>query len=259
MGCTSSAALHHAPLCPALKCKQANCKLAKKLVEQLTTQRVRAHSAHSPAATRHLTQCRGPALLPLWAMRTALYLPSAPPMHSPFADAVATAATLQQRQQRGAPEEGEAPQTTVRVGGGDVAVSPSAPAAPRRMARPRSAASLVPKTLGLAKCSGCGARGFHRADGVHLEPCRHCKQVGVRAPRRARRHVTRVRAAAQQPGAQPGVAACWLLQVWYCSEVCAKADWLSHKALCKWQTTGHWEPFGRKAEQEHWVVSACVG
>lgn len=43
--------------------------------------------------------------------------------------------------------------------------------------RVRSACTRVPKTLGLAVCAGCNAKGFYKADGVHLEQCRQCGQV----------------------------------------------------------------------------------
>lgn len=88
--------------------------------------------------------------------------------------------------------------------------------------RPRPATSRVPKTLGLVSCAGCGARGFYKADGVHLEPCPRCRQV------------------------------------WYCSEVCAQVDWPAHEHVCKWHQNGHWGTYGRKPVDQHWVASGAM-
>lgn len=88
--------------------------------------------------------------------------------------------------------------------------------------RPKSATVRIPKTLGLAVCSGCGAKGYYGADGVHLEPCRQCKQV------------------------------------WYCSEVCAELDRPHHEAVCKWAKTGHWSPFGGRGQDQSWVTNGAM-
>ncbi|GIL89137.1 hypothetical protein Vretimale_16175 [Volvox reticuliferus] len=80
----------------------------------------------------------------------------------------------------------------------------------------------VPKSLGIAHCSGCGARCFYAADGVKLMRCRACKAA------------------------------------WYCSEACAKLDFQSHKAICKYTTTGHWTPGGIRPAEDCWVSNAAM-
>lgn len=80
----------------------------------------------------------------------------------------------------------------------------------------------VPKSLGVAHCGGCGARCFYCADGPRLMRCRGCKAA------------------------------------WYCSEACAQLDYASHKAMCKYTTTGHWTPGGVRPPDEHWVNNAAM-
>ncbi|GLI59664.1 hypothetical protein VaNZ11_001601 [Volvox africanus] len=80
----------------------------------------------------------------------------------------------------------------------------------------------VPKSLGVAHCSGCGARCFYAADGVKLMRCRSCRAA------------------------------------WYCSEACAKLDFQSHKAICKYTTTGHWGPGGIRPAEDCWVANAAM-
>ncbi|KAG2485673.1 hypothetical protein HYH03_015645 [Edaphochlamys debaryana] len=80
----------------------------------------------------------------------------------------------------------------------------------------------VPKSLGVARCGGCGASCFYAADGPRLMRCRACKAA------------------------------------WYCSEACAKLDYTSHKALCKYHTTGHWAPGGLRPAEEMWVNNAAM-
>ncbi|GIL68676.1 hypothetical protein Vafri_21919 [Volvox africanus] len=80
----------------------------------------------------------------------------------------------------------------------------------------------VPKSLGVAHCSGCGARCFYAADGVKLMRCRGCQAA------------------------------------WYCSEACAKLDFHSHKAICKYTTTGHWTPGGIRPAEDCWVGNAAM-
>ncbi|GLC33781.1 hypothetical protein PLESTB_000115100 [Pleodorina starrii] len=80
----------------------------------------------------------------------------------------------------------------------------------------------VPKSLGVAHCGGCGSRCFYAADGLRLMRCRACKAA------------------------------------WYCSEACAKMDYQSHKALCKYATTGHWTPGGARPAEDCWVSNAAM-
>ncbi|KAG2431813.1 hypothetical protein HXX76_009308 [Chlamydomonas incerta] len=80
----------------------------------------------------------------------------------------------------------------------------------------------VPKSLGVATCGGCAAKCFYAADGPRLFRCRACKTA------------------------------------WYCSEACAKLDYTSHKALCKYVTTGHWAPGGMRPAGECWVNNAAM-
>lgn len=47
-------------------------------------------------------------------------------------------------------------------------------------------------------------------------------------------------------------------QVWYCSAVCKRIDYPSHKLVCKWATTGQWLPYGKKPAEEYWVNSAAM-
>eukprot|EP00877_Chromochloris_zofingiensis_P014270 jgi/Chrzof1/9097/Cz03g35280.t1 len=86
----------------------------------------------------------------------------------------------------------------------------------RQPSRPKSSQG-VPKSLGMACCSGCGKKSFYNADGVCLTPCRQCQQV------------------------------------YYCSELCARLDYPSHKHICKYATTGHWTPAGTRPAGEYWV------
>lgn len=47
-------------------------------------------------------------------------------------------------------------------------------------------------------------------------------------------------------------------QVWYCSETCRRTDFQSHKQICKWHTTGQWQPFGQRPVEDYWVVNAAM-
>jgi hypothetical protein len=47
-------------------------------------------------------------------------------------------------------------------------------------------------------------------------------------------------------------------QVFYCSDTCRKTDFQSHKSLCKYHTTGVWQPYGRRPEDDYWVNNAAM-
>jgi len=84
--------------------------------------------------------------------------------------------------------------------------------------------SGVPKTLGVAQCSGCGKKGYFGAGGKKLQPCEHCGSV------------------------------------WYCSDTCAKVDWPHHKQMCKYKSNGekHGSWMSAPAPEDCWVTNAAM-
>ncbi|WIA10161.1 hypothetical protein OEZ85_010365 [Tetradesmus obliquus] len=57
-------------------------------------------------------------------------------------------------------------------------------------------------------CAGCGCRSFFNADGAQLQPCPGCGQA------------------------------------FYCSDACREFDYPSHKAECRFRSTGRWHAAG---------------
>ncbi len=45
-------------------------------------------------------------------------------------------------------------------------------------------------------------------------------------------------------------------QAWYCSDLCARGDWASHKQLCQHATRGRWAPAGTRPSCDYWAASA---
>mmetsp|Transcript_15522 Transcript_15522/g.38804 ORF Transcript_15522/g.38804 Transcript_15522/m.38804 type:complete len:367 (-) Transcript_15522:143-1243(-) len=91
--------------------------------------------------------------------------------------------------------------------------------------RPPAAADTgVPKSLGVALCSGCGKKSYYGADGKRLRPCEHCASV------------------------------------WYCSDTCAKVDWQHHKKMCKYvsggQGAGTWS--ATTPAEDCWISNAAM-
>jgi hypothetical protein len=184
-----------------------------KLVERYTS--CRPKSAHDPGGVwrddaRKDCAEQHPDVLAMWARRTMLY---APPVS---------------RDDRQSPSEATA--TDNDASKDTAAISPGASASTIRPERAMPSAGLptssraakgdVPKSLGFAKCSGCGAAKWHKADGAALQSCPRCHRV------------------------------------WYCSDLCARLDAPSHRADCAWHTCGANAAFaGSRTTEEHWVVS----
>uniref|UniRef100_A0A383VME7 MYND-type domain-containing protein n=1 Tax=Tetradesmus obliquus TaxID=3088 RepID=A0A383VME7_TETOB len=90
--------------------------------------------------------------------------------------------------------------------------------------RPTSAGGStgVPKTLGVAMCAGCGCRSFFNADGAQLQPCPGCGQA------------------------------------FYCSDACREFDYPSHKAECRFRSTGRWHAAGIRPSEDCWVMNPAM-
>ncbi|KAK9829476.1 hypothetical protein WJX72_006085 [[Myrmecia] bisecta] len=84
----------------------------------------------------------------------------------------------------------------------------------------RPNATGVPKTMGVAACSGCGRKSYYKADGLQLKPCSQCEKV------------------------------------YYCSTTCEALDRLSHQAVCQFNRNGQWS-LTRPADQ-YWTVNKSM-
>ncbi|KAF6265344.1 hypothetical protein COO60DRAFT_1040728 [Scenedesmus sp. NREL 46B-D3] len=80
----------------------------------------------------------------------------------------------------------------------------------------------VPKTLAVALCAGCGCRSFFNADGAQLKPCPGCGHA------------------------------------FYCSDACRQTDYASHKAECRFHTTGRWHAAGIRPSGDCWVMNRAM-
>lgn len=97
--------------------------------------------------------------------------------------------------------------------------------------RPKSAANtrvvgstVIPKSLAVGICSGCGIKSFRGADGPSLFPCNGCHKV------------------------------------FYCSATCQSLDHQSHKQLCKYESSaskGSPMSFTRPSE-DYWVQNGSM-
>ncbi|MEW5315390.1 MAG: hypothetical protein WDW38_006823 [Sanguina aurantia] len=151
-------------------------------------------------------------LLARWALRTSLYSPPPPPSKI-------------------RPCSSNEAATNITSGGGGSSCSSrskAAAAAASYLPLPEPPcytanleAASVPKSLGMASCSGCAVKCFYNADGRKLSRCRMCKQA------------------------------------WYCSETCAKSDWQGHRGLCKLNSNGFWSAFGPRPNEEYWVTNSA--
>lgn len=101
-----------------------------------------------------------------WALRTQLYDPTASTTRGGGSGSASTTGT------GGRPEDA--------CFGGAASPSSASGRRPATAAPTRRPATGVPKSLGFAKCAGCGvSSGFYRADGVALFPCTGCHKVSL--------------------------------------------------------------------------------
>ena len=173
----------------------------------------------------------------------------------------------------------------------------------------------VPKTLAVACCAGCAAKGFYGADGVTLRPCPTCNKVFYCSEVRVcggggpcvwggppwdemtgcmlvkREHVW-----GGYRGGAVGMRCIANLQYTHITprtlcltlpspdreraclhphphqnlffplilpsppptptQVCARLDYVSHKNICKYSSTGMWQTYGGRPVDDYWVNNA---